>query len=78
MFIYIYNNSKLPLFPELKEAFALFDKDGDGRITAPELESVMRSMGENPTEKELRQIIHDLDTDSMCQYLHVLVIEHAY
>ncbi|XP_052105394.1 calmodulin-A-like [Mytilus californianus] len=48
---------------ELKEAFALFDKDGDGRITANELESVMKSMGENPTPKELRQIIHDVDTD---------------
>lgn len=48
---------------ELKEAFALFDKDGDGRITANELESVMKSMGETPTPKELRQIIHDVDTD---------------
>lgn len=48
---------------ELKEAFVLFDKDGDGRITANELESVMKSMGETPTPKELRQIIHDVDTD---------------
>lgn len=48
---------------ELKEAFALFDKDGDGRITANELENVMRSMGENPTSKELSKIIQDLDTD---------------
>lgn len=51
------------MFLELREAFALFDKDGDGRITGTELESVMRSMGENPTQKEITQILKELDTD---------------
>ena len=30
---------------EFKEAFALFDKDGDGTITTKELGTVMRSLG---------------------------------
>ena len=35
---------------EFKEAFALFDKDGDGDITTQELGVVMRQLGQNPTE----------------------------
>jgi Ca2+-binding EF-hand superfamily protein len=29
----------------LKEAFSLFDADGDGNITASELRNVMKSLG---------------------------------
>ena len=39
---------------EFKEAFSLFDKDGDGCITTKELGTVMRSLGQNPTEAELQ------------------------
>ena len=35
---------------EFKKAFSLFDKDGDGTITTKELGTVMRSLGQNPTE----------------------------
>ncbi|CAG5114710.1 unnamed protein product, partial [Candidula unifasciata] len=48
---------------ELKEAFSLFDKDGDGTITTVELGSVMRSMGQNPTETELQDMINEVDAD---------------
>jgi hypothetical protein len=34
---------------EFKEAFSLFDRDGDGKITSKELGTVMRSLGANPT-----------------------------
>ncbi|CAN1253236.1 unnamed protein product [Linum perenne] len=66
---------------EFKEAFSLFDKDGDGHfsdpslfhlipvfvftgcITTKELGTVMRSLGQNPTEAELQDMINEVDAD---------------
>ena len=48
---------------EFKEAFSLFDKDGDGVITTKELGTVMRSLGQNPTEAELADMINEVDAD---------------
>uniref|UniRef100_A0A7S4JC68 Calmodulin n=1 Tax=Odontella aurita TaxID=265563 RepID=A0A7S4JC68_9STRA len=45
---------------EFKEAFSLFDKDGDGTITTKELGTVMRSLGQNPTEAELMDMINEV------------------
>lgn len=53
---------------EFKEAFSLFDKDGDGTITTKELGTVMRSLGQNPTEAELQDMINEVDADG--QYTH--------
>ena len=52
---------------EFKEAFSLFDKDGDGTITTKELGTVMRSLGQNPTEAELQDMINEVDADGRCQ-----------
>lgn len=48
---------------EFKEAFALFDKDGDGTITTKELGTVMRALNQNPTEAELADMINEVDAD---------------
>src|SRR3954462_3888607 len=48
---------------EFKEAFSLFDKDGDGTITTKELGTVMRSLGQNPTEAELQDMIQEVDSN---------------
>ncbi|XP_006874155.1 PREDICTED: calmodulin-like [Chrysochloris asiatica] len=44
---------------ELKEAFPLFDKDGDGTVTI----NVMRFLGQNPTEAELQDMINKVGAD---------------
>ncbi|XP_046535934.1 calmodulin-like protein 3 [Equus quagga] len=46
-----------------REAFTLFDKDGDGIITTQELGTVMRSLGQNPTEAELQGMVSKVDHD---------------
>ena len=48
---------------EFKEVFSLFDRDQDGSITSKELETVMRSLGQNPKEEELNEMINEIDED---------------
>jgi calmodulin len=48
---------------EFKEAFMLFDINGDGRVTADELGKVMESLGHRPTEQELVDMVNEIDED---------------
>ena len=41
----------------------MFDKNSDERITLEELGSLMRSLGQNPTEKELQDMMTAVDID---------------
>ncbi|XP_069184378.1 uncharacterized protein [Procambarus clarkii] len=50
------------LVAEFKEAFMLFDKDEDGLITTAELGVVMRSLGQRPSETELRKLVGEVET----------------
>ena len=42
---------------ELKEAFVLYDMEGDGTIAAKHVGTVMRSLGQNPRESEVENLI---------------------
>jgi hypothetical protein len=58
------------------QAFSLFDKDGDGTITTEALGSVMRALGQNPTEAELRDMMSEVgasgDTLDFPEYLSMM------
>ena len=47
---------------ELRDVFAVFDKDQSGTISAGELKSVMRIVGEKLTEQEIEDAIRLADT----------------
>ncbi|XP_066316287.1 calmodulin-like protein 4 [Miscanthus floridulus] len=46
-----------------QEAFSLFDKNGDGCITMEELAAVTRSLGLDPSDQELNDMMSEVDTD---------------
>ena len=51
---------------EIREKFMVFavcDDNNDGTINMNELEAVMKYMGQNPTKKELQEIMTKMDTD---------------
>ena len=48
---------------KLWQAFKVLDVDGNGAISTEELGEVMRSLGQNPTETGLRDLIKEIDVD---------------
>ncbi|ELR14478.1 uncharacterized protein ACA1_192080 [Acanthamoeba castellanii str. Neff] len=48
---------------EIKAAFDLFDTDGNGSISATELASILKKMGTEASESELKDMIHEIDVD---------------
>lgn len=62
--IFLNNIKNLIQIEEFNDAFKLFDKDGDGRVTASELGIVMQSLGHTLTNQELINLICEIDEDS--------------
>ena len=54
----------------LLEAFRVFDKDGNGFISASELRHVMTNLGEKLTDEEVDEMIKeaDIDGDGLVNY----------
>ena len=48
---------------EILEAFHAFDKNGNGTIAIEDFGTVLRSLGQNPTEAEMEDMINKMDTD---------------
>merc|ERR1719348_2339680 len=49
---------------ELKEAFRLFDEDGEGFITVTRFRAILIEVDEDFSEDELDEVIATIDTDS--------------
>ena len=50
-------NDNGPSEADIKEAFSLFDADGSGSISAAECGTVIRSLGHNPTDDEIEDML---------------------
>lgn len=48
---------------EIREAFKVFDKNGDGFVEVAELRQVLQGLGEPLSEAELQEMIKEADTD---------------
>merc|ERR1712046_539412 len=48
---------------EIKEAFKVFDKDGNGFINAAELRYVMTNLGEKLSDEEVDEMVNETDVD---------------
>ena len=48
---------------EILEAFKVFDKDGNGFISAAELRHIMANLGEKLTDEEVDEMIREADID---------------
>lgn len=52
-----------------KEAFALFDKRGNGRVALDSLGDLLRACGQNPTLAEIRDLEKNVGSDCKHNYL---------
>jgi Ca2+-binding EF-hand superfamily protein len=52
-----------------KEAFALFDKRGNGRVALDSLGDLLRACGQNPTLSEIRDLEKNVGSDCGCSDL---------
>ena len=49
---------------EYQETFQIFDSKGDGMIAVNQVGDVLRAMGQNPTEADIRKCVESLDPKS--------------
>merc|ERR1712179_448970 len=42
---------------EFQEAFLLYDQRGDGKIPVSQIGDVMRALGQNPTESDVKKLV---------------------
>uniref|UniRef100_UPI00358F323D myosin light chain 3, skeletal muscle isoform-like isoform X2 n=1 Tax=Myxine glutinosa TaxID=7769 RepID=UPI00358F323D len=50
---------------EFKEAFGLFDRRGDSKITYSQAGGVLRSLGQNPTNADVKKLLGNPTPDDM-------------
>ncbi|KAL5053761.1 hypothetical protein RYX36_034443, partial [Vicia faba] len=59
----LFVHTRARLAGELEEVFKKFDVNGDGKISASELGSIMGSLGQPASDEELNNMIREVDGD---------------
>ena len=59
--VFIKINVSVTNLLEYRDAFALFDKRGDGKIDSDQIGDVLRALNLNPTEADVKKIINEVD-----------------
>ncbi len=66
---------KIPLLLVYKEAFLMYDKNGDSKITLDEFGDVIKNLGLTPSEEQLAKLMQEIDLDGIFfSFLSSLVI----
>lgn len=70
------------LIAEFSQGFKYFDRDEDGRVSTNQLGTLMRSLGQNPTEAELQEMVNGFDlegkgTMDLEEFLALMVKQRA-
>jgi calmodulin len=65
---------------DMIDAFKVFDKDGNGSISANELKFVLANTGEKLTQEEIEEMIREIDTDGdgyidYRQFIRILITQ---
>ncbi|TJX55050.1 hypothetical protein E8P77_24595 [Soehngenia saccharolytica] len=50
---------------DYREAFGLFDRVGDNKVAYNQVADIMRALGQNPTNKDVKKILGDPSADDM-------------
>lgn len=73
-----YENSQAQASTNYKEAFQLFDKRGNGRVTLDSLGDLLRACGQNPTMTEIKDLEKQAGGDCKSPpYTHRIRAEEA-
>jgi len=62
---------------EFQEAFLLYDQRGDGKIPVSQIGDVMRALGQNPTESEVKKLVVEHRADDRVTFEVFLPIMQA-
>ncbi|KAL7991462.1 hypothetical protein Chor_015718 [Crotalus horridus] len=63
--VFVSNNSYILFSVDFKEAFLLFDRTGESKITLSQVGDVIRALGQNPTNAEVKKILGNPSNEEM-------------
>ena len=59
---------------EYREAFNLYDVDTDGVIGLNELKETLTSLGQDPTDQEIKEMMEKVDLDGKCLTMRIIIL----